>query len=619
MKSRTLFKAQMGFSEKEKRSREKKGKSRLHPFTLSLRLLVVLLALPQMARAQWVQQTIQLKPGWNAVFLEVDPEPKECNALLASLPVESVWDFNPSVDSPQFVQDPATLIPGSPNWLTWFPPISPIASQGNLFILRDGRPYLIKLANNAAPTTWTVTGKPSLRKTTWRPGGVNLVGFRVGTQGPTFQSLFAGESGLAGQPVYRLNSTGAWEAVANLSTTRPLAGEAYWVRCQSPAQWTATVEADLGSRRGLIFAGGLAESALRIRNTSSAARNISLRLVPSATPPAGQPPLAGPPPLEYWKSDLTNVDIGWEPFPATLNFSALPAGAEWNIRLGVRRASGGAAPVGSQFQGLLEVTDDLGTRWLVPVSADASSGVAAAGAPHAQGGSDFALAGLWVGEAVLNAVSQPAHPTNPTLPRPTGQFSFRLIVHADAAGTSRLLQRVYLVRKPPTYVPDPQNPGFNIIDQPSRAVVLTDESLITSIIGSGEVAGRRISSAAFGFGQPLGLTGGMFGAGTLNGTITLDYDDPLNPFKHVYHPDHNNLDERFEQKLPAGKESFTVVRTVSFEFTPNDPLGLNPPGWGDSEVGGIYRETISGLHRSAVQVSGNFRLVRASRTSVLNQ
>jgi hypothetical protein len=93
----------------------------------------------------------------------------------------------------------------------------------------------------------------------------------------------------------------------------------------------------------------------------------------------------------------------------------------------------------------------------------------------------------------------------------------------------------------------------------------------------------------------------------------------LNPFKHVYHPDHDNLNERFEQPpLAEGKESFTVTRNVALEFTSTDPLGLNPPGWSDSELGGNYRETISGLHRSAINISGTFRLVRVAPVTALN-
>ena len=72
------------------------------------------------------------------------------------------------------------------------------------------------------------------------------------------------------------------------------------------------------------------------------------------------------------------------------------------------------------------------------------------------------------------------------------------------------------------------------------------------------------------------MTGGPFGTGTLNGVVALDYNHPLNPFKHVYHPDHDNLNERFEQPpLPEGRESFTVTRNVAFEFTATDPHGVD--------------------------------------------
>ena len=113
-------------------------------------------------------------------------------------------------------------------------------------------------------------------------------------------------------------------------------------------------------------------------------------------------------------------------------------------------------------------------------------------------------------------------------------------------------------------------------------------------------------------------SGGPFGSGTLNGQLTLGYDDPLNPFKHVYHPDHDNLDARFEQALPEGRESFTVIRQLAMDFTGTDPLGLNPPGWGETETGGTYRETFTGLHRRAIQISGTFRLVKVATVPELN-
>jgi hypothetical protein len=571
-----------------------------------------LFALVAGLQAQWVQQNILLRPGWNAVFLEVHPEPANCDQLFSGLPVESVWDWNRPTEGVQFVQDPARLVPGTTGWLTWFPRDHALSSQTSLFIVRDGRPYLIKLADNAPPTNWVVTGKPSLRRTMWQAGAVNFVGFHVGAQGPTFSSLFAGEAGLSGQPIYRLGTTGVWEQVSTPASERPRSGEAYWVRCRLPAQRSGTIEVDSVSKMGIRFTDAITEGSVRVRNTSSSLRNITLRLLPSVNPPAGEAPLIELVPLEYWKADYANVAIGWEPLPPTLTFQGLAVGAEWNIRLGVRRPAGAVVAPDAEYQGLLEVTDDLGTRWLVGVSASPrSDAVVLGGLQPSNAHNGSAYAGLWVGDAVLNAVSQPAHGSNPTLPRPAGgRFEYRLLVHVDGGGQARLLQRAYLVRKPPLLTPDPDNAGFNLELEPARTVVVTDEALVSEIIGAGIVEGRRISTAAFGFAQPQPLSGGPFGVGALNGQITIGHNDPLNPFKHVYHPDHDNLDSRFEQTLPDGRESFSVIRQISLEFTGTDPLGLNPPGWGETEVGGIYRETFTGLHRNAIQTSGTFRLIR---------
>ena len=68
-----------------------------------------------------------------------------------------------------------------------------------------------------------------------------------------------------------------------------------------------------------------------------------------------------------------------------------------------------------------------------------------------------------------------------------------------------------------------------------------------------------------------------------------------------------------------GVSAMTVSRALTLQFTATDPTGLNPPNWGSTELGGIYRETITGLHRSAINVSGNFRLVRVLTAPALNQ
>lgn len=64
-----------------------------HTFTGLWCLLAVVAGLLRSsnAHAQTVQQTFQLEVGWNAVYVEVDPDPSDLDVLLDGLAVESVW------------------------------------------------------------------------------------------------------------------------------------------------------------------------------------------------------------------------------------------------------------------------------------------------------------------------------------------------------------------------------------------------------------------------------------------------------------------------------------------------------------------------------------------------
>jgi hypothetical protein len=144
------------------------------------------------ALAQWTNQTITLRPGWNAVFLEVQPAPGDCDTVFAGVPVESVWGWNRRFSSVQYVQDPNTLVPGQPNWLCYVPPGSTNRAVNNLLSLQGDHAYLVKLANNASPVAWTVRGRASVRGIDWLSDSLNLVGFHVNSNSPpTFQSFFA--------------------------------------------------------------------------------------------------------------------------------------------------------------------------------------------------------------------------------------------------------------------------------------------------------------------------------------------------------------------------------------------------------------------------------------------
>jgi hypothetical protein len=170
-------------------------------------------------------------------------------------------------------------------------------------------------------------------------------------------------------------------------------------------------------------------------------------------------------------------------------------------------------------------------------------------------------------------------------------FPIRLILHRSDAGVVTLLQQVYLGAAG---------------DIPLAG---GDEASLTAA-STGKIA--RFSSASFPPGEwaanppiDLGLSG------EVNFAVPLRFDDLNNPFVHAYHPDHDNLDARFERKLTAGVESPEILRSITLNFQDSLP-GITDNGFGSTTLGGTYDETITGLRASSIHVSGAFVLRRVA-------
>ena len=599
------------------------------------------------AFAQWSQQTIRLLPGWNAVFFEVEPQPRDCDSIFHGIPVESVWGWNQRFSSVQFVQDPNTVLPEEPRWLGYFPAGSPQADMTNLHILQGSRPYLVKLRGTQA-VNLIVTGRPKIRPIQWLADSCNLVGFHINIYGvPTFASFFASSPAHAGQKVYRLNTAGRWQEVANPATDTMRAGEAYWVFCRGKSEWQGPLSVVFDVSDGLDYERILIEQTLRVVNATAANRTITLRQRNSGQPPSTSFPLvAGPVPLSYYENDLPNKKFGWKPLAGQLTLP-VPAGTELALRLSVRRPDMApyTPPPGrdSTYQSLLDVWDGAGSLFVLPASARGLSAprvtlpssllarqVSGRAAVRMSPTPQHPRTGLWIGNVDIKAVSNPTSGSlDPRRPLPvSAPFSFPLIVHVDSSGQARLLQQVLQMWKEGAWIPNPDDPTSRtyILDPNNlgRTVLLTDDALIPQFSGLAlrdvKLVGRRMSSPAFGFKTPILMNGGDFGTAgnATSATVILGYQDPTNPFRHKYHPDHNNLDERFENTLPEGFESYTVTRVLGLEFTSTDPEDLNVTGWGDELLGGIYTEAVIGVHRSAIYARGVFRIQRVSGVGVLN-
>ena len=174
----------------------------------------------------------------------------------------------------------------------------------------------------------------------------------------------------------------------------------------------------------------------------------------------------------------------------------------------------------------------------------------------------------------------------------------RLIVHRSANGDVRLLQQAYVGTDGTT------------------TTIATAENLFPSALKPSS----RLSSAQFPSDLDIRGTGSLSANGTVSFDVTLGYDADTNPFVHRFHPDHDNLNARFESMLPVGEtglsagahaESFTVKRAITLTFDPNLP-GINDPAWGVTMLGGSYTETVTGLRAVPITVGGTFILYRIS-------
>jgi hypothetical protein len=565
--------------------------------------------LTQFACGQNVTQSFNLQAGWNSVYLEVQPTDNSTATLFANQPVASVWARAERISSTDFIQDASEATFNRAGWLAWFPPSRPEAFVGNLFAVQANRAYLIK-ANSAF--TLTLSGRPSARQPGWVPDKYNLRGFPVNAAAPpTFKNFFRYSAAHFDvsldrmQGAFRLGANGQWTAVANSDALR--AGEAYWIFSKGASDYSGPLGLEFDTGNGLDYGLETDQLNLGLRNRTTGGQIVTIR------------DLTGNPALGIRQFSPT-LGAQWPPLasPFALNVNA---GSTETLRLSIVRGVLNS----TTYETTLEITDTTGTRHWLPVSG-ARTPLSAARPPGTANRTplDDAKdhAGLWVGSVSVNAVSE-AHSANPANPTPTkSEFNLRLLVHVDAGGQSRLLKQVIQMWKDGTYTNNPS--GSRVQATPGRYVLLTDDRLISRFQGAaardGTPVGRRISTVGFDFpADPtnnfLALSGFFAVGQSLAGLLGQEADAPTNPFKHKYHPDHDNLTPRFDGPV---MEAYDTVREIELEFSATPPAGTSSPDYGYNVLGGTYRETIYGLHKADLYVRGTFLLTRLSTIAELN-
>jgi hypothetical protein len=136
-------------------------------FTLMLAVASALFASANARAVVSLTQHIDMAPGWNAIYLEVDPEDPDPMRVFEGLPVESVWTTSDTLVSAEFIEDPSESFVGRPGWIAWFPPDRPeMAEITSLVQIAGNRPYLVKLRGNDS-VTLSIGGSPRVTRRRW--------------------------------------------------------------------------------------------------------------------------------------------------------------------------------------------------------------------------------------------------------------------------------------------------------------------------------------------------------------------------------------------------------------------------------------------------------------------
>jgi hypothetical protein len=580
------------------------------------RILLFLFALmPLSALAEWRTESFALRAGWNAIYPHVDASHATLDTLLAAYPnVKEVWRWQPERVDPR---EPGNVnaAPAGVEWQVWK---AGVPEEMTFDRLNANYGYLVRLEEGAPNQTFLLKGRAALPEVRWRGDGLHLAGFPVLETGttPTFATYLAPTGfALAQAQILRYNggpiANGVNPLAVSPSVGRITRGQAYWVRVERFSRYYGPLSAAVDSGDDVRFGTRSDTAKLVLKNETNASLTVTLGSVPSESAPNGQPTIAGVLPL------LAQVDAETEFTALSTRTITLAAGAVVQVRLLPNRTAMSGV-VGARFASLLHLRTTagvVGQEMFLPATAEVAS-----------------PAGLWIGEAsitqvgsivrryqrdaagntlkdangnpmMLEDLTTPGGATQ--LPAVTRPYKLRLIVHVNAMGQARMLSHIYQGR---LAAAPPEEP---------MGLALLESQLDSSTLDKAV----RLSVAHLPLDTNLAFNGLFTPGGSLagDGDLVTPHSSPVNPFLHVYHPDHDNLDARFQQTLPAGRESFEIRRQIGLVFDNSRPADV-PNTWGATLLSGIYQETISGITKpgSSLRIRGPFVLHKISDTAAIS-
>ena len=506
----------------------KKNFSTFQHFNLSTLLVAVFCAAT--SNAAHIEETITLTKGWNAIYLESTPTNAACADFFAGAPVERVASYqSDAYSSTRQIADDGTEIAQKPlSYRVWVPGDE---AASTMAALAGGRVYMVY-----ATGIWekTFLGVPAAPRQTWRAtsgetGFMNLVGVSADVGANVLVKAYFGEGpyGTVNGVAYKIGgsktSAPSFLPLAISAKTKVQGGKAYALPAAKDADWPGVI--GFSGPAGVAFGPGSFAS-VTLKNFGTTNHTFRVKIVASAdaterVPPALKRMVKDEKGVESWTNATEGVS--WE--------VALAPNALATQKFAIDRT---AMEAGATYAAVMQIEDLGGTqmRVRIPVTVGEKPADEAA----------FPI-GLWAGYIQMEAVSSL---TNATPTAAAGKLKMNILVHVDANGGARLLQRV------------------------AAGVDADGKMRLFKELESAKAAcenPRRLSSVMMSVDTPVVAASAHTTFGDqLQFAWTVDAKARDNPFRHAWHPDHDGKTADYSGDVVSGDDLANYVNPVKPEL-----------------------------------------------------
>lgn len=496
-------------------------------------LVIAALALALTASARHVKNTVSLKTGWNAIYLEATPDDKEAaiGDFFGGLPVTTVAEYVSDAydDTEQYNSDGTERNQKPISYKVWMKD-----SRSTLSFLEGGHAYLVRALADCEKEYYGEPKAPhfTYRRTSDGESLANLIGVSLAPGAkPLVTSYFKeGPFGTKGT-MYTIGGTGdvpTFKAPFTSSSAKVEAGKAYALSAMQAGRWPGVIEVKSTARNGGVFFAAnenTADITLVNRGNEQHSFRVTYR--------QGEKDTDKVLPLKRSVRNENNLGFSW---------SEVKPGESWEVTLapeasesfvfGVERAKLTAEV---DLGGVL-VFEDLGAtqmRVRVPV------GIAF---PEASAPAKAYPEGLWIGKLMFNRVTF----NGAEKPIETeGVLKPTVIFLVDKQNRMTMLQRVSIVES--------TNGTMRLFKSLNTARAVNDTA-------------RRISSLMLDPANQLVVAeNGSFGD-EVRFSYTVDSQSSGNPFRHAWHPDHDGLNATFDGPTAIGRELWAITNVLTLSF-----------------------------------------------------